>query len=133
LLSRLADRFDVTIQWLKDHNPLEVKRGKLARAQTLILPPPVAARNAVVVAKTKAEKPAATKPVVVADARTPEKRHPSRAQAKAAKARLHTVRKGDTLYSLAKHYRVKVADIVEINHSLKTLRPGEKIQIPIEG
>jgi membrane-bound lytic murein transglycosylase D len=130
MLSRIADRFDVTIQWLKDHNPLEVKRGKLAKAQTLMLPPPVVAPSKTVVAA----KPASTQPVIVADARVVETRHhESHAQSRHAKARVHTVRKGDTLYSLAKHYNVKVADIVGLNHSLKTLHPGEKIHIPVDG
>ncbi len=129
MVSRIADRFDVTIQWLKDHNPLEVKRGKLARAQTLMLPPQAVAPSKTVVAA----KPVAAKPIILADARTAERHRPSHTQGKHAKARVHTVRKGDTLYSLAKHYNVKVADIVGLNHSLKTLHPGEKIHIPVEG
>ncbi len=127
LLSKLADRFDVTIQWLKDHNPLEVKRGKLAKAQTLMLPPPAAAVPNKTVIATKA----IAKAIVVADAKTPETHHARHSAAKQAK--LHTVRKGDTLYSLAKHYRVKLADIVELNGSLKKLYPGVKIHIPIDG
>lgn len=134
LLRRIADKFDVTTQWLIDHNPLNLKRGKLTASQTLMLPPsaskPLPAAQPAAVAH--ADKPAAQtspdKPVVLAKA---EKAH---AQAKKhPHSRLHTVRKGDTLYSLAKHYKVTVADILEVNGPLKTLRPGEKIHIPVEG
>ena len=101
VLSRIADRFDVTIQWLKEHNPLETKRGRIAHAQTLMLPPS-AGRTASAGKKT-------ARPSV----------------------RTHTVRKGDTLIALAKRYKVTVADIREYNGALKVLRPGAKLQIPL--
>ena len=105
VLTRIAERFDVTIQWLKDHNPLETKRGKITQAQTLMLPP---SEIKIARASTRVtRKPA----------------HPS--------TRTHTVRRGDTLFALAKRYNVSVADIREYNGALKTLRPGDKLQIPV--
>ncbi|NCS66743.1 MAG: LysM peptidoglycan-binding domain-containing protein [Betaproteobacteria bacterium] len=59
-------------------------------------------------------------------------RHTPHLKAKQAKVRVHTIRKGDTLYSLAKHYRVKLAAIVELNGTIKKLHPGEKIHIPVD-
>jgi membrane-bound lytic murein transglycosylase D len=125
LLSKLADQFNVTIAWLKDHNPLEVKRGKLAQSQTLMLP--AATSQAALTAK----------PIVVAQLAEPEP-HPRHAKSRPArtrqgKTRIHTVRKGETLYSLAKQYKVNVADIVTINRSPKRLHPGDRIHIPSEG
>ncbi|TCJ13193.1 LysM peptidoglycan-binding domain-containing protein [Parasulfuritortus cantonensis] len=107
LLSRIADRFDVTVKWLQDHNPLSVKRGKLAQAQTLFLPPSAARPMA---------RPVATTTRKVA--------RPS--------VRKHTVRRGDTLFSLAKRYKVSIADIRELNGAIKVLHPGEKINIPLD-
>lgn len=107
LLTRIADRFDVTVQWLKDHNPLEVKRGKLAQSQTLLLPP--------------------TRATATAQARPP-----SKPVARAA-PRTHTVRKGDTLFALAKRYQVSVAELRERNGALKILRPGDTLHIPSDG
>jgi membrane-bound lytic murein transglycosylase D len=104
LLTAIADRYDVTIQWLKDHNPLELKRGKIAQAQTLMLPPGTRIAAAPVQAKTPAR----------------------------PKVRTHTVRRGDTLSALAKRYRVTVADLREYNGTLKVLRPGAKLQIPLD-
>ncbi len=45
LLTRIADKFNVTIQWIKDHNPLDIKRGKLAQTQTILLPPSAIAQT----------------------------------------------------------------------------------------
>ncbi len=113
LLSRIADKFDVTVQWLKEHNPMEVKRGKIVQAQTLLLPP----SSVKVVAQRKPVDQAVTS---------------SRTSKPAARtqARVHTVRRGDTLFSLAKRYQVTIADIRDFNGALKTLRPGAKLQIP---
>lgn len=108
LLSSIADRYNVTIQWLKDHNPLDLKRGKITQAQTLMLPPGTRSVTATAAAKAVA-------------------RQPSR-----PKLRTHTVRRGDTLIALAKRYKVTVADIREYNGRLKVLRPGAKLQIPLD-
>jgi membrane-bound lytic murein transglycosylase D len=105
LLTRIADRFDVTIQWLKDHNPLELKRGKIVQAQTLMLPP-ASARKVAATATTKKQ------------------------ATRTSGFRTHTIRRGDTLFALAQRYKVSVADIREFNGALKVLRPGAKIQIP---
>ena len=111
VLSKIADRFNVTLQWLKDHNPLETKRGKITQAQTLMLPPS-AAKVAQAERTTKA---ATTRP----------------ARGSRSSVRTHTIRRGDTLSSLAKRYKVTVADIRELNGRLKVLKPGAKIQIPL--
>lgn len=123
LLSRIAERFDVTVQWLVDHNPLATKRGKLARTQTLLVPP---AESRAAVAK-KFKTSAAVPAVMQAE--------PPRPQTTAAGAimRGHLVRRGDTLATLAKRYRVTVAQIRDTNRELKSLRTGDIVLIPING
>ncbi len=130
LLTKIAEKYDVTVQWLQDHNPLTVKRGKIIQAQTLMMPP------------TGARTPSssAAPPVQVAAVKETVEAKPAAKQAaqkQAAKkpakpaVRTHTVRKGDTLIALAKRYKVTVADIREINGRLKILKPGAKLQIPL--
>lgn len=134
LLSRIANHFNVTVQWLVDHNPLTTRRGKLVTAQTLLLPPTsrkiADAAPAQLIAQPAPPKRQAKggDRISKVKARTEKLR-----VAKRNRVRIHTVRKGDTLVGLAKKYQVDVADIVELNGSRKTLRPGEHLQIPPKG
>ncbi len=54
--------------------------------------------------------------------------------AAAAAPEYHTVAKGDTLYGLARHYDVTVAEFMEFNPGLipEDLRIGAKLLIPVE-
>jgi membrane-bound lytic murein transglycosylase D len=121
LLSAIADRFDVSLQWLQDHNPLETKRGKITQAQTVMLPP---ASGRVALAQPAAKTD--TKSTAKVDSAPATKRQSTRAS-----VRTHTIRRGDTLYSLAKRYKVTVADIRQHNRRLDVLKPGIKLQIPL--
>ena len=47
--------------------------------------------------------------------------------------RSHTVRRGDTLYRVAKLYHVKVADIRRWNEHAEPLQLGITLEIPISG
>lgn len=109
-LSGIAEKFGVSLEWLKAYNPLKLHKGKVAKAQTLVVP----------VAHGKA----ATRVLTVAQG-----------TAKSVKAekphmRTHTVRKGDTLLRLAKIYNVKVAEIRRWNENAEPLRPGTILEIP---
>jgi len=127
-LSRIANHFNVSLYWLHEHNPLHVRHGKLVRAQTLMLPP--SARKIAAPAKLIAT----AKPEAREIRKTRVRRHPALADktllAKRDSVRVHTVRRGETLYGLAKRYNVHVADLVELNGHHKTLHPGDRIQIP---
>lgn len=102
----IAARFDVSVEWLKEHNPLNLWRGKLTHSQNLVVPRGVAAKTA-------------------------GKARVSEARAKAAPAlRRHTVRKGETLIKLARLYDVRVADIRRLNNIKDDLRPGMELDIP---
>lgn len=140
LLSRIADRFDVTIKWLEDHNPLATKRGKLVKAQTLILPPrtQIASISPAQLAPPPAPEPKAKashgKHETKLSSRDKKHEKPMRLAVKHGHQRIHTVRKGDTLYSVAKRYNVKVADLEALNGAMtKKLKPGIKLHIPASG
>ncbi|MEW5771213.1 MAG: transglycosylase SLT domain-containing protein [Pseudomonadota bacterium] len=108
-LSRIADRFNISVAWLKEHNPLNLWRGKLTRTQELVVPKAVAAKPA---AKVK----------VSMDSARPR-----------AVTRKHTVRKGETLMQLARHYNVKVLDIQRLNDITDKIKPGMELDIPAAG
>jgi membrane-bound lytic murein transglycosylase D len=159
-LASIAARFDVTVQWIKEHNPLNLQRGRLAQAQTLLLPgrsgvaraavPRPKARTAALA--RPAEAPLAGPVVANAAALPPSQIQatgPAQAPESVAKvARLepelsppafetgailrgHLVRRGETLLSLAQRYKVSVADIREHNRAMRSLRPGDIVLIPI--
>jgi len=114
--SGIAAKFGVSLDWLKEYNPLKLVKGKVAKPQTLVVP---VARNT----DTPRSAPAALSQVEAPPAKG----------AKAGKPvmRTHTVRKGDTLSRVAKLYNVKVADIRRWNDNAEPLRPGTKLSIPI--
>jgi len=103
--SKIAGQFGVTLEWLKEHNPVKLYRGKVTQAQTLLLP-----------SKAKV-------------AGTPKT--PSAAKAKRPSMRTHTVRRGDTLDRVAKLYSVQVTDIRRWNEAAEPLQPGATLEIPL--
>jgi membrane-bound lytic murein transglycosylase D len=105
--SKIASQFGVTLEWLKEHNPVKLYRGKVATAQTLLVPSVrKIASNLQTHSSAKANRPA---------------------------MRSHTVRKGDTLDQVAKLYHVKVADIRHWNETVEPLQPGATLEIPFSG
>ncbi|MCP5277748.1 MAG: transglycosylase SLT domain-containing protein [Thiobacillus sp.] len=104
---KIAEKFGVTLAWLKEHNPLRLHKGNVAQAQTLLVP-----------AKTGVSSKPETR--VLALARRPA-------------MRIHTVRKGDTLERVAKHYKVQVTELRRWNESSEPLRPGDTLEVPISG
>jgi membrane-bound lytic murein transglycosylase D len=102
--SKIAGQFGVTLDWLKEHNPLTLFKGKVARSQTLLVP-------------------ATTKTVTNTEPANVIK-------AKQSHLRTHTVRKGDTLVRVAKLYNVKVVELRRLNENAEPLQPGAKLDIP---
>jgi len=43
--------------------------------------------------------------------------------------RVHIVRKGDSLWSIARRYDLSVKDLKQWNGNLRILRPGQRIQL----
>lgn len=120
-LLQIAERFDVSLSWLRETNPVQTgRKGQLKTATAMLVPATPAARPA---------------PSVVAQAEENVKTaaratKPAGRTAKSNARRIHTVRKGDTLFALAERYNVAVADIKALNGALKVLRPGAKLRIP---
>ncbi len=109
----IASRFGVSLDWLKEYNPLNLHKGKVAKPQTLVVPM-AGATNVPI-----------SSPVAVT-------RAPARiktAKVEKSVTRTHTVRKGDTLSRVAKLYNVKVADIRRWNDNAEPLMPGSKLII----
>ena len=101
--SKIAGQFGVTLEWLKEHNPVTLFKGKVVQAQTLLVPTAVKGTG------------------------TPK------AQAQRPSMRTHTVRKGDTLDRVAKLYNVQVTDIRRWNETAEPLQPGATLEIPFSG
>ena len=116
-LAKIASRFNISIDWLKSHNPLAQNASRVKTQQTLIVPKTVASNT---VSAQPAARPSG--PAKPAAAHTPALRR-------------HTVQKGETLFKLARQYNVKVADIRRINSQLaggsSQLKPGMKLDIPV--
>lgn len=109
----IASRFGVSLDWLKEYNPLKLNKGKVAKPQTLVVP------------VAKATNIPASTPAAIA--RAPERIKTAKVDKSAM--RTHTVRKGDTLSRVARLYNVKVADIRRWNENAEPLMPGSKLII----
>lgn len=107
-LETLATRFDTTEARLKEHNRFVLKRGKLASAQTILVP--IKGRG------------------VVADlAPSPEV-----IPASPPESRLHTVVTGDTLYSIARRYNTTVSALKLANPAvIYSVQVGQILLLPL--
>lgn len=103
----IAAKYNVTVDWLKEHNPITALRGKFIRAQDLIVPKAVAAPT------------------------PPANKAASANAAPTVGPRVHVVRKGETLFQLARQYRVSVAAIEQLNALTGSIKPGMKLEIPL--
>jgi peptidoglycan lytic transglycosylase D len=106
----IAHKFGVSLQWIKDHNPLKLFRGRLTMPQSVYVP-------------QAAEKEPRAR---VAH----DKRAPAVPPKDGSGLRVHTVKEGDTLGSLAKLYDVNISDIRLYNEAADPLQPGLKLNIP---
>ncbi|OLE10794.1 MAG: hypothetical protein AUG89_11210 [Acidobacteria bacterium 13_1_20CM_4_56_7] len=72
--------------------------------------------------------------VAAADQHAPSKsrRHKELAEGKAGSAMHHTVRRGETLYSIANNYKTSVKAIKQTNANVAVLRPGMVLVIPAQ-
>lgn len=105
-IQAIARQFNVTVARLEDHNQFRLKRGKLVRAQILLVP--VKGRGEVA---TQHESPVSV-PV-------------------SADASEHHVQRGDTLFSVARRYGLTVAQLSEANPDLNGhLNAGQTLQLP---
>lgn len=103
-LSTLAKRFGTTIARLQDHNSFSLKRGKLTRNQTILIP-----------VKGRGVETDATEDL---------------AESKDASA-LHIVNKGETLFALARRYGTTVGVLKRANPNVSDkLVAGQALRVP---
>jgi membrane-bound lytic murein transglycosylase D len=101
----IARRFDVSVARLKEHNQFHLKRGKLARSQTILVP--VKGRGVVATQ-------AASSSLEPADINQ------------------HVVKRGDTLYSVARRYDLSVTQLTQANPGLSgNLKSGQILRVPL--
>ena len=104
----IAKRFDVSVARLEEHNQFVLKRGKLARAQTVLVP-------------VKGGGTADTPNAVAQDD----------APAPAALPARHQVQRGETLYGVARRYGVSVAELKQANPGLgSAVKVGQSLRLP---
>jgi membrane-bound lytic murein transglycosylase D len=106
----IARRFNVSVAWLTEHNPIKPYKGKLTQTQSLVVPK-----------------------VAASDLASDRARVTNKPGKPASTLRKHTVRKGDTLIKLAQIYNVPVSDIRRLNENTDQLKPGMELDIPAAG
>ncbi len=117
-ISTLAERFNTSEARLKEHNRFDLKRGKLARAQTILVP--VKGRGLV------AESAPVNGRGVVAELA------PGLEVAPAPESKLHTVVAGDTLFSIARRYNTSVSALKLVNPALVySVQVGQILLLPL--
>lgn len=112
-LGAIAERFGISLARLKDINGISGRKKKFTTAQTLLVPITKSGHTPTLAAQVPDNIPVADQP----------------AQARNAS---HTVAKGETLLTIAKHYGVSVAELKSQNH-LKSSRltRGQKLSVAI--
>lgn len=128
--SEIAKRHGISLSQLRSVNGLGSKQHKALAAQTLLVPAsavapltadPLATQLAALDQSTVTRSAKAT----AAASTTRTKKTTSTA------ARSHTVKKGDTLYSIARRYNTTVSTLQQLNKLKSThLAPGARLRIP---
>lgn len=94
LASAIANKFGVSLEWIKEHNPVKLWRGKVANSQTLMVPASTNSRAAPI--KVEAPLPAPVPPRAGDDKKSSK-------TVKHGKPRSRTVHKGKTQKRQTKH------------------------------
>lgn len=98
----IARRFDISLARLEEHNQLQLKKGRLAHAQTILVPVKSRRSNA-----GFQDKP------------------------QTATLQQHVVQRGDTLFGIARRYGLTIAGLEQANPGLENpLRPGQALRLP---
>lgn len=115
-IEALASRFNTSEARLKEHNQFEVKKGKLVRAQTILVP--VKGRGLVDELVSAKSRPVVNEPAAVEAATSVE-------------PKLHTVVAGDTLFSIARRYNTSVSALKLANPALiYSVQVGQILLLP---
>jgi membrane-bound lytic murein transglycosylase D len=132
-LASIAKAHNITLDALRQANNLSSKQTR-AKVATLLVPTPVAPNNAGVLLASytpNGETTASVQPAgnTAQQARTAKQTASLRPSAPSV--RTHTIRKGDTLYSLARRYNTSVDALRKLNN-LKgsALSTGQRLRVP---
>lgn len=119
--SSIAKKFNVTVAWLKEHNPIQLSRkGQLTSEHTLMVP--LKGNQEYRIAE-------ADKPLTVASLPTAAKKEPLPEPASPQPKKIK-IKSGDSLYTLAQRYQVTVADLEKWNKiKHKQLKVGQTLVI----
>lgn len=139
--STIAKKFDVTVAWLKEHNPIQLSRkGKLTSNHALLVPlkgnsdntlsatpSPTITTNKIALADSSPNQ-TATSDVPTRDALIKAAKSEPAHQGKIPKK--ITVKKGDTLYSLAERYQITPHELAQWNKiKPNQLKLGQKLSV----
>ncbi|MEZ2722235.1 transglycosylase SLT domain-containing protein [Paenalcaligenes hominis] len=126
--ANIAKRYGMTLSQLRSINGISAKQSKAKATQILL----VAAQDAIQ-ADPLGTQIAALNETAALPAITPPAAERSRAktQANTAATRSHTVKKGETLYGIARRYNTTVSTLQQLNN-LKSSRlaPGARLRLP---
>lgn len=132
-LATIARKYDCSTSEIKKWNKL--KKSSVARGQSLKIY--VQVKEPAVKAKTPKEVPVTTDVAVNTDTQEKEKVTPAvytKAQTKEIPAKIHVVKKGESLGKIAAKYKVSASDLVAWNHLKKqNVLVGQKIRVNAPG
>ena len=98
----IAKRLGVSLSRLEAHNQLHLKRGRLVRAQTILVPVRGRGQQSTASADVAGEAPTR-----------------------------HEVQRGDTLYGVARRYGLSIAELAQANPHLNgSLKAGQTLRLP---
>ncbi|GGE63689.1 MAG TPA: LysM peptidoglycan-binding domain-containing protein [Paenalcaligenes hominis] len=125
----IAKRYGMSLSQLRSINGISAKQSTVKATQTLL----VAAQDAIQADPLGTQIAALNETPALPTTITPTAAERSRAttQANTAATRSHTVKKGETLYSIARRYNTTVSTLQQLNN-LKSSRlaPGARLRLP---
>jgi membrane-bound lytic murein transglycosylase D len=115
-ISSIAKKFNVSVAWIKEHNPIHLSnKGKLTSDHTLLVP--LASTNTSTAATMPIEKIAMNDPAPANKIDTKNTSSTDSSNKKSEPpAHKITVKKGETLHSLATRHHVSVTELENWNH-----------------
>ncbi|MDX3893839.1 transglycosylase SLT domain-containing protein [Pusillimonas sp.] len=126
----IAKKFGVSLEQLRALNGLSRKNTR-AVAQTLVVPGKPSGGGGIMLASLELPAADASAPAPRGAAKSPGKRDVVVVRGGGSNVRTHTVRKGDTLFALAKRYNTSVSALRQLNNlPSNNLSRGKRLRIP---
>jgi peptidoglycan endopeptidase LytE len=119
-LSGIARKFGISVKELRHANEIDARR--MRPGKKIVIPGGVATKKRV---RKSAHHRAARKKELTAEKETTRTE-----TAESAGGLYHTVKRGETLHSIARHYSISVAELKELNHLRSSrIRKGRKLLV----